>query len=145
MNEAADLYQKLVLEHNKSPFHFEKKETANHQIEAYNPLCGDQYQLYLDLDNGVITDLHFHGYGCAISKAACSVLAKLSQKTTLKEFNKLYEQLKNVVDPGKGLDNHDIPEELKIFQAARKFPARIQCVTLGWDSLIEYVSREGAR
>jgi len=63
------LYQTVILKHNKAPFHYEKKETATHRLEAYNPLCGDRFDLYLDVKNGIIEAIHFHGYGCAISKA----------------------------------------------------------------------------
>jgi len=70
------LYKTVILKHNNAPFHYEKKEMAPHQLEAYNPLCGDRFNLFLDVKNGVIESIHFHGYGCAISKASTSVLAK---------------------------------------------------------------------
>ena len=68
------LYHPLILQHNKAPFHYEKQTSAPTQLDAYNPICGDRFQLYLDMKDQRIEQFHFHGYGCAVSKAATSVM-----------------------------------------------------------------------
>ena len=72
--EIQDLYKGHILPENNSPYHFEANNNANTILEAYNPMCGDKYQLYLNLDNNILDPMHFHGFGCAISKASTSTL-----------------------------------------------------------------------
>ena len=77
MNERLKtLYKSVIIKHNSEPFSFEKKENATHVLKAYNPICGDRFELFFEVKNGVIEDLTFHGFGCAISKASTSVLVK---------------------------------------------------------------------
>lgn len=125
------MYHKLIIEHDRNPFHYQKKENADQVIEAYNPLCGDKYKLYLDLDEEIIKSAHFHGYGCAISKAATSVLIKKIEGLSTKEalalcqafFSQLQEEHSVTHDP-----------DFEAFAAVRKFPGRMKCVTLSWDA-----------
>ncbi len=74
--ELSDLYQQVILDHNKKPRNFKKLETANHTAEGYNPLCGDQLTVYLELDGDTVKDVSFEGSGCAISKAAASMMTQ---------------------------------------------------------------------
>ena len=83
MNKLSDLYKGVILEHNNTPLFFEKRPAAQHVIEAYNPLCGDKFKLFLDIENDTISAATFHGYGCAISKAASSVLLSKIQGQSL--------------------------------------------------------------
>ena len=83
MEKLNALYQSIILEHNNKPQYFEKRPAAQHVVEAYNPLCGDKFKLFLDIENGAITKATFHGYGCAISKAATSVLLSRIQGETI--------------------------------------------------------------
>src|SRR6476659_1609853 len=69
MSELSELYQQVILDHNKKPRNFRKLETANHTADGYNPLCGDQLTVYLDLEGGLVKEVGFEGSGCAISKA----------------------------------------------------------------------------
>ena len=74
MDKLTALYQGVILQHNDAPQYFEKRPAAQHVIDAYNPLCGDKFKLFLDIENETIIKATFHGYGCAISKATTSVL-----------------------------------------------------------------------
>ena len=129
------LYHPLILQLNKNPHHFYKLESADHVIKAYNPLCGDQFTIYLQMDGEVIREAAFHGYGCAVSKASTSMLVQKLEGRKLEDFKALMEELELVVgetDTGE-LQN----EDLKAFEQVRDFAGRIACVRLGWDALQE--------
>lgn len=133
-----NLYQSVIMRHNREPVRYEKHPEAAVIIEAYNPLCGDQFKLFLDLEDGRVIHAHFHGYGCAISKASTSVLVDRIEGRPLDEVRALIERylrlVKGDADPAAEPD-----EELQAFAAARDFPARIQCATLAWEYLQRYL------
>ena len=93
MEKLTALYQGVILQHNNAPQYFEKRLAAQHVIDAYNPLCGDKFKLFLDIENGTIVKATFHGYGCAISKVATSVLLSKIQgqniESVLNQLQKL--------------------------------------------------------
>ncbi len=141
-SKLAQLYQDVILKHNQEPFHFEKRLTAPYIVEAYNPMCGDKFKLFLDIDNGVVTNATFHGYGCAISKASTSVLMTKIQGETLDKVAQLIKDYFSIIDNtvqrtpfGEG-GNQD--EELTAFAAAKVFPGRLKCATLAWEALDEF-------
>jgi len=125
------LYKTVILKHNKEPFHYEKKESATHQLEAYNPLCGDRFNLFLEVNNGLIESVYFHGYGCAISKASTSVLAKNLEGKKVAEALVLCKDFRAVVSPDNSTENE--LEEFEAFAAAKDFPGRLTCATLSWE------------
>lgn len=127
------LYKTVILKHNNEPFHYEKKETAAHQLDAYNPLCGDRFNLYVEVKDGIIQSVYFHGYGCAISKASTSVLAKNLEGKTVTEALALCQSFETVVSPDERDTNEN--EELEAFAAAKDFPGRSQCATLSWEAM----------
>jgi len=131
------LYKTVILQHNKLPFHFEKKENAPFVIEAYNSLCGDRFQVFLEHKNGIITTLHFHGYGCAISKASTSVLVKQLTGQSIEEgLASCKAFLKTLqTDSTTTPDN----EELAAFMGAKDFPGRAKGATLAWDELVPFL------
>lgn len=126
-----NLYQDVILQHNKTPFHFKKMTDAQHVIEAYNPLCGDRFKLFVNIENGKIADVYFHGYGCAVSKASTSVLAKHLSEQPLEEALKMCNQFLELIqsDEKTTVENADF----KAFEAARDFPGRDQCAVLSWE------------
>jgi nitrogen fixation protein NifU and related proteins len=135
-SKLSQLYQGVIMQHNNEPFHFEKRATAQHVIEAYNPLCGDKFKLFLDIENGVVTQATFHGYGCAISKASTSLLMKNIQGQPLSKIADLVSDYFKIIENRS--ENTD--EELTAFAAAKDFPGRIKCATLAWDSINEFIS-----
>ena len=135
-SKLSQLYQGVILKHNNEPFHFEKRPTAQHVIEAYNPMCGDKFKVFLDIKNGVVTNTTFHGYGCAISKASTSVLMKKMQGQPLDEVEKLIENYFKIIENTEGV-NQD--EELTAFAAAKDFPGRLKCATLAWEVVDEFL------
>ncbi|MGI9543859.1 MAG: Fe-S cluster assembly sulfur transfer protein SufU [Cyclobacteriaceae bacterium] len=133
-----DLYHPMILEHNKHPMHFEKWENASQIIEAYNPVCGDQFKIFLDIKNSQIEKVTFHGYGCALSKAATSILVKLLQKKNLTEARELCHQYLQALE--EGYLKPGLPPEFEAFLVAKNFPGRTQCVTLSWEALKNFLA-----
>ena len=134
-SKLSQLYQGVIMQHNNEPFHFEKRATAQHVLEAYNPLCGDKFKLFLDIENGVVTQATFHGYGCAISKASTSVLMKHIQGQPLSKIADLVSDYFKIIEN----TSENTDEELTAFAAAKDFPGRIKCATLAWDSMNEFI------
>jgi len=132
------LYKTVILKHNNQPFHYEKQEGAAHHLDAYNPLCGDRFNLYVDVKDGVIESVYFHGYGCAISKASTSVLAKNLEGKTVEEALVICQTFEEVVSPDSSSENKN--EELEAFAAAKDFPGRLQCATLSWEAMKEFLN-----
>lgn len=133
------LYQNIILKHNKNPLNFEKKEDAQYHVEAYNPLCGDHFHIYLNIEENKIQETHFHGYGCAICKASASVMVKNILDKDIQEAKKITEVFLKVAHNTleEGLI---VSEEFQAFAAARNFPSRIDCATLSWDRLLEFLN-----
>lgn len=134
------LYKTVILKHNKEPFHYEKKETATHQLEAYNPLCGDRFKVFLEVKEGIIESIHFHGYGCAISKASTSVLAKHLEGKKIAAALVLCKDFQQVVSPDNKTEGE--LEEFEAFAAAKDFPGRLQCATLSWEVMQSFLSEK---
>lgn len=134
-NALAQLYDEVILKHNREPYHYEKRLTAQHILDAYNPLCGDKFKLFLDIEDGKVQKATFHGYGCAISKAATSVLVEKIQNMpveTVLELIKTYFDGLNSTNTEGGRDI--FPEEMKAFLTVRQFPERLTCATLSWEA-----------
>ena len=136
MSELSELYQQVILDHNKKPRNFRKLETANHSAEGYNPLCGDQLTVYLDLEDGLVKDVGFEGSGCAISKAAASMMTQAVKGKSREQAEELFTEFHSMVT---GELNEETEENnlgnLKIFAGVREFPVRVKCATLPWHTL----------
>ena len=135
MTELSELYQQVILDHNKKPRNFRKPEVFNRSAEGHNPLCGDQLTVYLQLDNGIITDVAFEGSGCAISKAAASMMTQTLKGKSTDETEKLFSGFHQMVT---GDSDDDVSENLgnlRIFSGVREFPVRVKCATLPWHTL----------
>lgn len=144
------LYQDFILKRSQDDHNFEKRPTAQHTLEAYNPMCGDKFKLFLDVENDVISKATFHGYGCAISKAATSVLIEKIQNKTYFEalnlINAYFQALK--IDNTEGVTlvskSSKIDEEIKAFEIMKQFPERMTCATLSWQAAFDFLSSEKA-
>ena len=136
-----DLYHPFILKHNNSPVHFEKMEGADIIVEAYNAICGDQFKIYLKLDNDFINKISFHGYGCAVSKASTSMLVDLLEGLRVEEGMALINQfLVSFHDEIELIENGIIEElqmgkVLEVLKVSKKYPGREKCATLSWDSI----------
>ena len=132
----SDLYQEVILTNNKEPYHFQKAKEMPHSVEAYNPLCGDHFHLYFEMEGNTIKQAFFHGYGCAISKASTSVLLQQIEGKTLEEIKPIISEFLQIVHGEKESTDH---ADFLAFAAAKHFPSREQCATLSWDSLEKFV------
>lgn len=136
MSELSELYQQVILDHNKKPRNFRKLERANHSAEGFNPLCGDQLTVYLNLEGDVVKEISFEGSGCAISKAAASMMTQAVKGKTKQEAEELFTEFHGMVtgaldeeSTSNGLGN------LKIFSGVREFPVRVKCASLPWHTM----------
>lgn len=136
MSDLDDLYQEVILDHNKSPRNFRVIEHADHRAEGYNPLCGDHVTVYMNLENGVIKDISFQGSGCAISKASASLMtAELKGKTAAQAqalFDNVHKMLTGEADDAEAGVNVG---KLAILSGVCKFPARVKCASLAWHTV----------
>lgn len=137
MDELRELYQQVILDHNKSPRNFGTLEHANHTAEGYNPLCGDRVNLYVELDGDVIKDVSFYGHGCAISKASASVMTTLVKGKSTAEAEHLFKKFQHLITsaPTAELDLEEF-DKLAIFAGVREFPLRVKCASLAWHTLM---------
>jgi nitrogen fixation protein NifU and related proteins len=133
MSDLDELYQQVILDHNKSPRNFRTIEDASHKAEGYNPLCGDQVTVYVKLEGGVIQDVAFQGSGCAISKASASIMTAELKGKTRAQAKELFENVHKMLtgDP----DSADRLGKLVILSGVCKFPARVKCATLAWHTV----------
>lgn len=136
-----ELYQEVILRHSREPVGFERRSSADLVLEAYNPLCGDQFQLFLELKEGRIREAHFFGYGCAISKASTSVLVERLPGKTWAELRELLAGFHSLLHSGEQTASV-VDQSLLAFAAARQFPARMSCATLSWDALKKAVDQQ---
>ncbi len=136
MSELSELYQQVILDHNKKPRNFRKLETANHTAEGYNPLCGDHLTVYLNLDDDVVTEVGFEGSGCAISKAAASMMTQAVKGKSKEQVENLFKEFHSMVT---GELDEETQENslgnLRIFAGVREFPVRVKCATLPWHTM----------
>jgi nitrogen fixation NifU-like protein len=136
MSELSELYQQVILDHNKKPRNFGVLESANRHAEGFNPLCGDQLNVYLEMEGDVVKDIKFEGSGCAISKAAASMMTQSVKGKTYAEAELLFDEFHRMVTGE--LDENSQPNNLgrlTIFAGVRDFPARVKCASLSWHTM----------
>ena len=138
MSELDELYQEVILDHNRSPRNFRTMAHANRKAEGYNPLCGDQVTVYLDLEDGVIKDISFQGSGCAISKASASMMTAELKGKTEAEAEELFENVHRMLKGelgNNGMAGARGMGKLAILSGVCKFPARVKCASLAWHTV----------
>ena len=142
MSELNDLYQEVILDHNKRPRNFRRPDRINHEAEGYNPLCGDHISLFLRLDNGTIEEIGFQGSGCAVSKASASMMTEAIKGKSLDQALALFESFRALVtgaraeSSSKQAPANSIPlGKLAVFSGVSEFPMRVKCATLAWHTL----------
>jgi nitrogen fixation NifU-like protein len=136
MSELRELYQSLILDHNKRPRNFGEAEDANCSADGFNPLCGDKVTVTVALDDGVVKGVAFSGSGCAISTASASLMTESVKGKTADEALRLFDRFHQLVtsDPTKEVDAGQLGK-LAVFGGVREFPVRVKCATLAWHTL----------
>ena len=136
MSELSDLYQEVILEHNKNPRNFREIEGADKMADGNNPLCGDALRVYVKMDGDTVSEVAFKGSGCAISKASASMMTQVVKGKSKDEAETLFDEFHRMV-----LGELDVEAEenhlgkLAIFAGVREFPARVKCASLSWHTL----------
>ena len=135
------LYQDIILEHGKSPRNFGKCEKYTHQAKGYNPLCGDQVQVYLKLNNEKkVENLSFEGSGCAISIASTSIMTELVKGKSLESTQKIINDFLHMIKNTSNIKSNDLDEDQKMkimsLSGVKQYPMRVKCATLAWHTLV---------
>jgi nitrogen fixation NifU-like protein len=141
MSELTELYQEVILDHNRRPRNFGTLEGASHHAEGHNPLCGDRLSLFLRVDDGVIGDVRFQGSGCAISRASASLMTDSIKGRGVDEAARLFERFHRMVTTPPGEDVEDLGK-LSALAGVREFPVRVKCASLAWHTLKAALERK---
>ena len=139
-DDLADLYQQLILDHDKSPRNFLVLPDANRTAQGTNPICGDNYTLYAKVDGDVVKEISFQGSGCAISKASASLLTVSLKGKTKAEVKILFDKVHDMILTG-NIDG-DVGN-LAALAGVHKFPVRIKCAILPWHAAMAAVEGKG--
>jgi nitrogen fixation NifU-like protein len=134
MSDLSDLYQEVILDHNRRPRNFRVLEHATHQAEGYNPLCGDRLTLFLELDGNRISDIGFQGSGCAISKASASLMTDCLKGCEVAAARALFDRFHRMVTTPPDVAVEDMGK-LSVLAGVREFPTRVKCASLAWHTL----------
>ena len=136
MSELRELYQSVILDHNKRPRNFHQPEGANRSADGFNPLCGDKITVYLELEDDVVKDVGFSGSGCAISTASASLMTQSIKGKSVDDVRQLFDGFHELVvgDSGEAADLEKLGK-LAVFSGVREFPVRVKCATLAWHTM----------
>jgi len=132
-DQLRELYQQVILDHNKNPRNFKELPNATRRVDGYNPLCGDHYTVFVELDGDTIKDVSFTGNGCAISKSSASVMTSSVKGMRAAEAEKIFDTFHSLVT-GEKMPDADLGR-LAAFSGVSEFPARVKCATLAWHTL----------
>jgi len=141
MSDLGELYQQVILDHNRNPRNFKRLEAPSRKSEGNNPLCGDRIQLYVQLDGDTISDIGFQmpqGAGCAISKASASLMTDAVKGKTTSNAESLFQAFRDMLAGGA-----NAPGKLAAFSGVRAFPSRIKCANLAWHALHAALQNSG--
>ena len=144
MNDLQDLYQDIIMDHNRRPRNFGPVDQPTHKKEGYNPLCGDQIEIELKILDGIVGDVGFTGVGCAISKSSASMMTEEIKGKTLEVVTSMFEQFRRMITVNNENDlDVDLLGDLEILQGVSQYPARIKCATLSWHTLNSALEGDG--
>ena len=145
-----ELYQDIILEHGKSPRNFGKCEGHSHEAKGHNPLCGDQVQVYLKINNDKkVEELTFEGSGCAISIASTSIMTELVKGKSFDKAKSIVDEFLNMIKSGSEIKTKDLNEDQKTkimsLSGVKQYPMRVKCATLSWHTLVSAMSGKKKR
>ena len=143
MSDLRELYQAIILDHNRRPRNFGVPDQSNRTAKGHNPLCGDIVTVYLLLEGNVVKDIQFEGKGCAISIASASIMTELIIGKTEAEALELFQSFHDFVTGDDAFELADELEELKALSGVRDYPMRVKCATLAWHSMAAALDGDG--
>lgn len=135
-----ELYQEVILDHNKNPRNQFLMENATASAQGFNPLCGDKMTVYLKLKHEQVEDISFLGCGCAISQASASMMTEMIKHKSVKEAHTLFHRFHDMVT--KENSRETTLDKLTVLAGVKVFPARVKCATLAWHTLEAALNKE---
>lgn len=134
--ELRELYQEVILDHNKSPRNYRAIDDANCRATGKNPLCGDSVVVYAKVEDGIIQDISFQGLGCAISKSSASLMTTELKGKSIDEAHEIFNTFHDMVtgDPSVEADADQLGK-MVVFAGVREYPARVKCASLAWHTI----------
>jgi nitrogen fixation NifU-like protein len=144
MSYSSELYQQVILDHNRKPRNFRKIDDPTHICPGHNPLCGDHLTIYVHSEEGVVQDVSFEGSGCAISKASASMMTESVKGKTLDEVKATFNDFHNMLmgDLNPATDEHKLGK-LAIFEGVKEYSSRVKCASLSWHALVGALDMKG--
>ena len=143
MSDLRELYQEMILEHSRSPRNFGPIENQNLSARGYNPLCGDEVEIFLHRDGtGILRQIAFEGCGCAISTASASILTEVLKGRTEEEVREIFNEFHEMVTGEGGPPSREGLMKLNVFGGVKEFPSRVKCATLVWHTLIQALDKK---
>lgn len=137
MEELRELYQEVILDHNKNPKNYFELESPTHTAEGHNPLCGDRVTIYLKVEDDIITDISFQGSGCAISKSSTSLMTTVLKGKTISEVKDLFNSFQKMVTSDSDFEvDLESLGKLAVFSGVREYPVRVKCASLAWHTVL---------
>ncbi len=137
MSDLRELYQEVIIDHNRHPRNFCKLENCTHEAEGFNPLCGDKIKIYLNIQNNSINQISFEGAGCAISTASASLMTEFLVGKTIQDAEKFFTLFHDLmmapIEKNEKID--PVLGKLKVLAGVREYPMRVKCATLAWHAL----------
>jgi len=133
--DLGDLYQEVILDHNRQPRNFGALPGANRAAEGFNPLCGDRVTVELNVQDGIVKDIRFQGSGCAISKASASMMTESMKGRTQAAAEALFQQFHSLLTGEQAAPDEAALGKLVVFSGVKEFPVRVKCATLAWHTL----------
>ena len=139
-----ELYQQMIMDHNRNPKNFRAMPDADHSAEGHNPLCGDHFKIYIKMDGDVIKDISFDGAGCAISKSSASMMTAALKGKTRGEARALFEEVHKMLSRpvGESFDAAKVGK-LATLGGVCEFPSRVKCASLAWHTMLEGLEPTG--
>jgi nitrogen fixation NifU-like protein len=137
MNDLRELYEEVILDHNRNPRNYPKKpQGCNHSAHGFNPLCGDEFQIHLKVNGDVIEDAGFEGAGCAISTASASLMTEAVKGKKVAEVDSLFNEVHHLLTEEKQVgDSSNLLGKLTVLTGVKEFPMRVKCATLAWHTM----------
>jgi nitrogen fixation protein NifU and related proteins len=139
-----ELYQQMIMDHNKNPRNFHAMTDADRTVEGYNPLCGDHFKVYVKMEGDRIKDISFDGSGCAISKSSASMMTSALKGKTREEAKALFDEVHKMLSRGMGEPFDAVKVgKLATLGGVCEFPSRVKCASLAWHTMLEGLEPTG--
>lgn len=137
MSDLRDLYEELILDHNRNPRNYPvKPEGTNCSAHGYNPLCGDEFHVHLKMEDGIVEDVGFEGIGCAISTASASLMTEALKGKSKQEAQALFDDVHRLLTEAQPVeDAAELIGKLSVLMGVKEYPMRVKCATLAWHTL----------